>query len=293
MNTACEGNDSVFSFSPWPISEKMDKNTNTKSENVKTSVKKCRTSNPVTFKDDSISSTSFSSNKTIYSNSLAESLKPVKPKTRRQDLLEPFSNPWMVQRIREDSDSQVRPVLLSLIPEGRREEVTDELLGEIRRMGKEDAEVAVGMMREPIRFVKGGRGRQLTVPVTVTRLDNSSRIGTRALVDSGCTGSCINQRFVIDYQIPTRKTPLAIPVYNADSTLNKNGSIREFATLQLTIDDHSERIDLAVTDLGDTDLFLGHDWLKIHNPSIDWTDATLCFNRCSAQCGYNQTNRER
>ena len=293
MNTACEGNDSVFSFSPWPISEKMDKNTNTKSENVKTSVKKCCTSNPVIFKDDSISSTSFSSNKTIYSNSLAESLKPVKPKTRRQDLLEPFSNPWMVQRIREDSDSQVRPVLLSLIPEGRREEVTDELLEEIRRMGKEDAEVAVGMMREPIRFVKGGRGRQLTVPVTVTRLDNSSRIGTRALVDSGCTGSCINQRFVIDYQIPTRKTPLAIPVYNADSTLNKNGSIREFATLQLTIDDHSERIDLAVTDLGDTDLFLGHDWLKIHNPSIDWTDATLCFNRCSAQCGYNQTNRER
>ena len=63
--------------------------------------------------------------------------------------------------------------------------------------------------------------------------------------------------------------PLAIPVYNADGTLNKNGSIKEFTTLQITIDNHSERIDLAVTDLGDTDLFLGHDWLKIHNPSID------------------------
>ena len=93
----------------------MDKTTNTKLENIKTSVKKCCTSNPVTLKDDS------TINKTIYSNSLAESLKPVKSKTRRQDLLEPFSNPWVVQKIREDSDSQLRPVLLSLIPEGRRE----------------------------------------------------------------------------------------------------------------------------------------------------------------------------
>ena len=62
---------------------------------------------------------------------------------------------------------------------------------------------------------------------------------------------------------------LAIPVYNADSTLNKNGSIKEFATLQLVINNHYERIDLAVIELGDTDLFLEHDWLKIHNPSID------------------------
>ena len=62
---------------------------------------------------------------------------------------------------------------------------------------------------------------------------------------------------------------LVIPVYNIDSTLNKNGSIKEFATLQLAINNHYKNIDLAVTELGDTDLFLGYDWLKIHNPSID------------------------
>ena len=63
--------------------------------------------------------------------------------------------------------------------------------------------------------------------------------------------------------------PLAIPVYNANGTLNKNGSIKEFATLQLAINNHYECIDLAIIELGDTDLFLGHDWLKIHNLSID------------------------
>ena len=80
--------------------------------------------------------------------------------------------------------------------------------------------------------------------------------------------------------------PLVIPVYNADSTLNKNGSIKEFAILQLAINDHYECIDLAITELGDTDLFLGYNWLKIHNPSIDWVNAILSFDHCSETCGY-------
>ena len=53
--------------------------------------------------------------------------------------------------------------------------------------------------------------------------------------------------------------PLVIPVYNIDSTLNKNRSIKEFATLQLVINDYYKCIDLTVIELGDTDLFLGHD----------------------------------
>ena len=52
--------------------------------------------------------------------------------------------------------------------------------------------------------------------------------------------------------------PLTIPVYNIDSTLNKNGFIKKFAILQLAINNHYERIDLTIIELGDTDLFLGH-----------------------------------
>ena len=53
--------------------------------------------------------------------------------------------------------------------------------------------------------------------------------------------------------------PLIILVYNIDSTLNKNGFIKEFAILQLAINNHYEHINLTVTELEDTDLFLGHD----------------------------------
>ena len=77
MNTVCKGNDSVFSFLQ-PISEKIDKNTNIKSQNVKTSIKNYCTFNSVKV----FNNFSFSmSNKIIYSSkSLAESSKPVKSK---------------------------------------------------------------------------------------------------------------------------------------------------------------------------------------------------------------------
>ena len=52
---------------------------------------------------------------------------------------------------------------------------------------------------------------------------------------------------------------LIILVYNADSTLNKNKSIKKFAILQLAINDHYKCINLTITELGDMDLFLGYD----------------------------------
>ena len=80
--------------------------------------------------------------------------------------------------------------------------------------------------------------------------------------------------------------PFAIPVYNTDSTLNKNRFIKKFATLQLAINDHYEHIDLAVIELEDTDLFLRHDWLKIYNPLINWVNTILSFDHCSETCEY-------
>ena len=52
---------------------------------------------------------------------------------------------------------------------------------------------------------------------------------------------------------------LAILVYNTDSTLNKNRSIKKFAILQLIINNHYKCINLIIIKLGDTDLFLGYD----------------------------------
>ena len=54
--------------------------------------------------------------------------------------------------------------------------------------------------------------------------------------------------------------------------------------LQLQVGDHIERIDLGVTNLGKTEIFLGHDWLKLHNPLIDWQTGLIEFTRCPSSC---------
>ena len=80
--------------------------------------------------------------------------------------------------------------------------------------------------------------------------------------------------------------PIPIPVYNADGTRNQAGPITEMAELVLAIGEHQERIQLAVTNLGSTDLFIGYEWLRFHNPNIDWERGNLVLNRCPEACGY-------
>ena len=101
----------------------------------------------------------------------------------------------------------------------------------IYQLSIEDIEVAVRTLKEPICFIKEDKEKQLILLVIVIRLDNNSWIDAWALIDSGCTRSCINQQFVINHKILTKQMPLAIPVYNTDSTLNKNRSIKKFAIL--------------------------------------------------------------
>ncbi len=73
---------------------------------------------------------------------------------------------------------------------------------------------------------------------------------------------------------------IPIPVYNADGTRNQGGDITEFVELSMMIGEHRERIDLAVTNLGKKDIYLGHDWLKRHNPSVNWERGTIIFGHC-------------
>ena len=89
-----------------------------------------------------------------------------------------------------------------------------------------------------------------------------------------------------EHQFPTKKLPRPIPVYNADGSLNKDGDITETVTLRMIIQDHEEEITFAVSNLGRADLFLGHEWLKHHNPTIDWTKSQVDLERCPPTCHY-------
>ena len=107
-----------------------------------------------------------------------------------------------------------------------------------------------------------------------------------ALLDSGATGSCINKSFVDKHSLTIKKLPIKIPIYNANGTLNNNGSVEGFTEVRMTIGDHSERIELAITNLDSSDIFLGLDWLHLHNLDIEWSLSLLSFNCCPDKCSF-------
>ena len=66
-------------------------------------------------------------------------------------------------------------MLLFLVYKERREKVIDELIEFICQLSVEDIEIAVRTLKEPIYFIKGGKRKQLTLLVTVIRLNNNSQ----------------------------------------------------------------------------------------------------------------------
>ena len=66
----------------------------------------------------------------------------------------------------------------------------------------------------------------------------------------------------------------------------------DYLDMRMTILDHSERMSLAVTKIGNPELFFGIDWLRNRNPSIDWAEAKISFDRCPDACGYTANLKE-
>jgi len=91
-----------------------------------------------------------------------------------------------------------------------------------------------------------------------------------ALLDCGATGSLIDRDFVCLKGMNTWTLSHNIPVFNVDGSPNEAGQISEVVDVVLRYKTHSERMLLAISRLRKQNLILGYDWLKDHNPKIDW-----------------------
>ena len=119
----------------------------------------------------------------------------------------------------------------------------------------------------------------LSLQLKVQIIRNRTKIDALALLDSRAEGNYAHIRFIQKHKIPTFN--LASPVYprNIDGTLNRQGAIQHAAYLQMEMaDKHQETMEIAITDTGKHDILPGTDWLKTHNPSIDWKNAKLILN---------------
>ncbi|SJL02936.1 uncharacterized protein ARMOST_06277 [Armillaria ostoyae] len=188
----------------------------------------------------------------------------VPPKSDPHRWLKPFEVDWTLRAVCEaQNDNTAHAALFVWTHRDHVPELTKELLSELR-LGGERAQEQLYELCEPPRYLR--------------RRQNGDRDFTLNVQLNPCTG---RQTHALD----TQKAAIPIAVYNADGTRNQVGDITEFVEFRMTIGNHSECIDLAVTNLGSKDLYLGHDWLKHHNPVINWKTGTIIFGRC--QCVKN------
>lgn len=104
----------------------------------------------------------------------------------------PFTTPWTVKRLRTSTIADALTVLRTQMVASRQNEISEELIRAIVALADSEAVEAVRNLMGPRRFVRGMGGNQLSLPVLLTATEDHAQVKAKALLDSGCTGSCIN-----------------------------------------------------------------------------------------------------
>ena len=128
------------------------------------------------------------------------------------------------------------------------------------------------------------QGTFLLLPVEIETTDTSELHSVKALLDCRATGSFIDRDFVYSKEINTWTLSHNILVFNVNGSPNKEEQISKVVDVVLCYKTHSERMLLAVSGLGKQSLILGYDWLKDHNPKIDWEKGEVKMTCCPLQC---------
>jgi hypothetical protein len=100
-------------------------------------------------------------------------------------------------------------------------------------------------------------------------------ISVHAIIDSGASSSFIHCNFIKEHKIKEIVLPSSIPLYNIDNSGNAAGEIRTMVILETTIREKRKKLPFLVTDIGLEKVILGIDWLRMENPTINWTNADV------------------
>src|SRR5258705_13451578 len=124
----------------------------------------------------------------------------------------------------------------------------------------------------------------LNIQVELTSLTSLASVSMSMLLDSRATGMFINRSFVQKHQLETTPLPQPVLVCNVNSSLNENRSVMEEVHVTLRFGCHSERAHLTVTNLRQQTVIIGHSWLTLHNPEVDWISQKVSMMRCAPSC---------
>src|SRR5713226_7164899 len=76
--------------------------------------------------------------------------------------------------------------------------------------------------------------------------------------------------------------------------MNKSGPIRYTSIQNVRITSspstfHQECSEFYVTSIGTHNLILGTNWLKAHNPELNWSSSCLVFSHCPSSCSLSHS----
>src|SRR5690606_22375868 len=134
--------------------------------------------------------------------------------------------------------------------------------------------------------------KQFTIPVKIQLVTKEKDkkitkiLSLTALVDSGAQKTFLDSEFVKKYRIATSliQNPFNINLADGSSGRKPVSSIAKI-TLQIG-DKHKEELVCNVTNIPNHQLILGLDWLKQHQPILDFSKLSIDFKSlfCNKNC---------
>ena len=127
-------------------------------------------------------------------------------------------------------------------------------------------------------------GTSLQLAIELSTMDTSKLHSVKTLLDSRAMESFIDQDFIYSKGLNTWTILCPILVFNIDSFPNEAGKISEVVDILLRYSPYLERMLLAILGLRKQDLILEYNWLKSHNPKIDWRTSKVEMMYCPLCC---------
>ena len=119
--------------------------------------------------------------------------------------------------------------------------------------------------------------------VTTTLRMGEQSISAKALIDCGAPSSFVATELVRTHGIPLEQLDLPIPLESVDGTpIAARGITHRTAAIEMVMEGHKERLSFNIIPIKSFDIILGLDWLRKHNPTIDWETNQLVFRRYDA-----------
>ena len=118
------------------------------------------------------------------------------------------------------------------------------------------------------------------LPITLS-FPKRSHIKTFAFIDSGSSGSHIGDIFSKRHSLPRTAKPFSVPIFTVDDRPLSSGLLTHDVITQVKVRNHTEIIRLGIVTMP-YPVLLGLNWLKQHNPAIDWARGRLALSCCGA-----------